>query len=78
MTDPATYHAWYDTQRGAWIAGLELALLHDLLRPRPGESMLDVGCGTGWFAGAFAARGLEVTGLDPDLAALGFARGGRC
>jgi SAM-dependent methyltransferase len=74
VTDPATYHAWYETQRGAWIAGEDLALLHDLLRPRPGESVLDVGCGRGWFAGAFAARGLKVTGLDPDLAALGFAR----
>jgi len=74
VTDPAAYNAWYETPRGAWIAGRELALLHDLLRPRPGESVLDVGCGTGWFAGAFAARGLKVTGLDPDLAALGFAR----
>jgi SAM-dependent methyltransferase len=74
MTDPAAYHAWYASPRGAWIAGLELALLDGLLRPRPRESMLDVGCGTGWFAGAFAARGLKVTGLDPNLSALGFAR----
>jgi SAM-dependent methyltransferase len=74
VTDPATYHAWYETPRGAWIAGRELALLDDLLRPRPGESVLDVGCGTGWFSGAFAARGLDVTGLDPDRSALSFAQ----
>jgi SAM-dependent methyltransferase len=74
VTDLAAYHAWYETPRGAWIAGRELALLHDLMRPRPGESVQDVGCGTGWFAGAFAARGLKVTGMDPDLPALGFAR----
>ncbi len=38
MTDPAAYHAWYATPSGAWIAGRELALLDELLRPHPGES----------------------------------------
>ena len=75
MTDPATYHAWYETPRGAWIAGRELDLLVALLRPSPGESVLDVGTGTGYFARVLAARGLAVTGLDPDLPALAFARG---
>lgn len=74
VTDPATYHAWYETPRGAWIAGRELALLDDLMGLRRGESVLDVGCGTGYFAGALAARRIEVTGLDPDLPALAFAR----
>ena len=74
MTDPAAYHAWYATPRGAWIAGRELALLDELLRPRSGESVLDVGCGTGYFSSALADRGLAVTGLDPDLPALRFAR----
>jgi SAM-dependent methyltransferase len=74
MTDPAAYHAWYATPRGAWIAGRELALLDELLRPRPGESVLDVGCGTGYFSSALTDRGLAVTGLDPDLPALRFVR----
>ncbi|HEY9147654.1 MAG TPA: class I SAM-dependent methyltransferase, partial [Gammaproteobacteria bacterium] len=43
-------------------------------RPRPGESLLDLGTGTGHFARRFAAAGLGVTGLDPDPAALDFAR----
>ncbi len=74
MMDPAAYHAWYETPRGAWISGRELALLTELLRPRPGESVLDVGCGTGHFSITLSDRGLDVTGLDPDLPALRFAR----
>ncbi len=74
MMDPAAYHAWYATPRGAWIAGRELALFDELLRPRPGESVLDVGSGTGYFSSALADRGLAVTGLDPDLPVLRFAR----
>jgi SAM-dependent methyltransferase len=64
VTDPATYHAWYETPHGAWIAGRELVLLDDLLRPKPGESVLDVGCGTGYFAGALAARGEDLPFAD--------------
>ena len=36
--------------------------------------VLDVGCGTGTFALLLAARGFEVTGVDPALASLDVAR----
>jgi SAM-dependent methyltransferase len=36
--------------------------------------VLDVGCGTGTFACLLAARGLEVTGVDPAAASLAVAR----
>ncbi|MEA2079637.1 MAG: class I SAM-dependent methyltransferase, partial [Pseudomonadota bacterium] len=45
-----------------------------LLRPRRAQRLLDVGCGTGWFSSRFADVGVRVTGLDPDPAALRFAR----
>ena len=45
-----------------------------LLRPSPGESLLDVGAGTGHFTRRFAAMGLAATGLDPDAAMLDYAR----
>jgi protein-L-isoaspartate O-methyltransferase len=67
VTDPAAYHAWYETPRGAWIAGRDLDLVDGLLCPRPGESVLDVGCGTGYFGGALDAldaRGVAVTRLS--------------
>lgn len=73
--DPASYHAWYQTPRGAWIGDTELGPLVDLLRPRPGETLLDVGCATGYFATGFAAQGLGVIGLDPDRHAQAFLRG---
>ena len=38
------------------------------------RSVLDVGCGTGTFACMLAARGLEVTGVDPAGASLDVAR----
>lgn len=73
--DAAGYHAWYESPRGAWIGRTERRLLLDLLRPEAGASLLDMGCGTGWFSAGLAARGLAVTGLDPDLQALAFLRG---
>lgn len=73
-TDPAAYEAWYHTPRGHWIGAREAALLRDLLRPEAGDSLLDVGCGTGYFSRHFARLGLSVTGIDPDPAALAFAR----
>lgn len=73
--DPAAYDAWYESDRGRWIAGIELRLLNRLLAPRSGSTLLDVGCGTGHFTRGFGRLGLEVTGLDTDPTALRFARG---
>jgi len=77
--NPADYEGWYDTPRGRWIAGVEHALMRELLRPAPGESVLDVGCGTGHFTRLFAAdTGGPTVGLDPDREWLAYAaaRGG--
>lgn len=72
--DPAGYDAWYATPRGRWIGETEYALAARALDARPGDSLLDVGCGTGWFSRRAAADGLAVTGLDPDPQSLDFAR----
>jgi SAM-dependent methyltransferase len=72
---PAEYEAWYHGPRGAWIGEIESRLLADALALRPGETLLDVGCGTGYFTRFFATRlGAHVVGLDPDLAWLRFAQ----
>ena len=72
--EPADYEAWYRTERGRWIAGREHALMRRLLQAAPGQTLLDVGCGTGHFSRRFAADGLAVTGVDPDAAMLAYAR----
>ncbi|MDP3586268.1 MAG: class I SAM-dependent methyltransferase [Thiobacillus sp.] len=71
---PDDYDAWYDTPRGRWIGETEYALATRGLAAQPGDSLLDVGCGTGWFTRRAAADKLVVTGLDPNAAWLDFAR----
>ena len=72
--EPADYDAWYVTPRGRWIGETEYALAARQLRARPGDSLLDVGCGTGWFTRRAAADDLVATGLDPNPAWLDYAR----
>ena len=71
---PAAYEAWYHTPRGQWIGDHEFSLLQHLLMAEEGATLLDAGCGTGYFSRRFARRGLSVTGIDPDPATLKFAR----
>lgn len=71
---PERYDAWYGTPRGAWIGELEYRLLRELLAPLPGLSVIDVGCGTGYFTRRFALAGHRVTGVDADPSMLAFAR----
>jgi SAM-dependent methyltransferase len=61
---PAEYDAWYRTPRGSWIGETEYRLLREVLAPPPGASVLDVGCGSGYFTRRLAADGFEVTGID--------------
>jgi len=46
----------------------------ELLKPQPGEKILDLGCGTGTLTNELAASGAEVTGIDLSEAMLQQAR----
>ena len=74
MSSPPDYEAWYHTPRGRWIGDLEFKLLSTLLPPISGATLLDVGCGTGYFSRRFRQAGLSVTGIDPDIHMLEYAR----
>lgn len=74
-TAAAEYDAWYDTPRGRWIGGTEYALLKAMLRPEAKASLIDIGCGTGYFTRRLARdMSGRVVGIDPDEEALCFAR----
>lgn len=73
--NPAEYDAWYDSPRGSWVGETEFQLLRHLLDAKPGDNILDVGCGTGWFTRRFSMLSeLDVTGVDPDSAWLAYAK----
>jgi trans-aconitate methyltransferase len=48
----------------------------ELLAARPGERVLDLGCGTGEHAASLAARGVDVVGVDASEAMIGAAISG--
>ena len=72
-TEAARYDAWYATPRGRWIGESEFRLLARMLGATRGSTLLDVGCGTGWFTRRFHAAGIAVTGLDRSGGSLEFA-----
>ncbi len=74
---PEQYEAWYATQRGQWIGEEEYRLLASFLAPSQSETLLDVGCGTGYFTRRFATDAVDnkVVGADIDLDMLRFAAG---
>jgi len=66
--DPELYEA-----KHSFVWKLGQALI-DLLDPKPGERVLDLGCGTGQLTAQVAERGAEVVGLDASPDMIGQAR----
>ncbi|MBN3033864.1 MAG: class I SAM-dependent methyltransferase [Candidatus Saganbacteria bacterium] len=68
------YEAWFSTVRGRYADRLEKKVISGLVKIRPGEKILDVGCGTGHFSAFFRKMGGQVTGLEPSPEMLAEAR----
>lgn len=79
LTERAAGRTWQVHAGGFWQAHAGAAdTLADAvvagLAPRPGERAFDLYCGVGLFAGALAARGVAVIGVEGDQAAVALAR----
>lgn len=65
--------AYYDRYRLAYPDRL-IARVIGLAGLKPGDPVLDLGCGTGMLAAAFALAGMTVTAMDPEPEMLDAAR----
>ena len=80
MTEPVVSTSKWDAKDysrvGGFVAELGVAAL-DLLDPRPGERILDVGCGEGTLTRKIIERGATVLGIDnsPEMIAAARSKG---
>ncbi len=58
------YDGWFETPIGALVKQYESSLLLEMLNPLPGESILDVGCGSGLFTNDVMTKRVKITGVD--------------
>ena len=68
------YDDFFDTPLGQFADAVERALIQEMLAPRPGETIGDLGCGTGEHTVALARAGCHVVGIDESPAMLDRAR----
>lgn len=68
------YDSWYERPKGRRMAALEKQALMEMIEPVDEASLLDVGCGTGYFGLFFSRMGLRVTGVDISQSMLAVAR----
>jgi len=62
--DAKAYEQWYKNQRNRFEVDLENQLLLDMLNPSRGDSVLDIGCGYGYFVRQALAAGFDAYGVD--------------
>ncbi len=65
FNDALSYEQWFKNPHNKFIADFEGRLMLNMLKPMSGDSILDIGCGTGRNLLLFIEKGLHTTGLDP-------------
>jgi len=64
FNDARKYERWVRSPGTQQTIRLEKRLMTDMLKPIRGETLLDIGCGTGESISPFLVLGLQVTGVD--------------
>lgn len=59
-----TFDSWLTTERGQYIFCRQRKLILDLVAPVKGESVLEIGCGAGYFLKIFQEQKCTVAGID--------------
>jgi SAM-dependent methyltransferase len=65
FNDAKAYEQWLNSPGNRSLVDFEQKLLHDLLKPIPGKTVLDIGCGIGASLKPLIEAGLRPTGIDP-------------
>ena len=65
FNDALSYEQWFKNPHNSFTSDLEGRLMLNMLKPMSGDSILDIGCGTGRNLLLFIEKGLHTTGLDP-------------
>ncbi len=74
FNDAIAYEQWFEDPCNRVTAELEWHLMHEMLRPQVGNSLLGIGCGTGTNLFRMVENGLQVTGIDPSPYMLDIAK----
>lgn len=72
--EPKSYEEWYLSSDGKRIDAEEKSSIIRLLGPGHEMRLLDVGCGTGHFAGWFAKQGYKTFGIDTSRRFIHYAK----
>jgi ubiquinone/menaquinone biosynthesis C-methylase UbiE len=70
VLQPEAYRRWYETPLGARVDSDEKEVVFELADLKPGEEVLDVGCGDGNYTGPAVERKGWAVGLDRSPAML--------
>lgn len=72
--DAMAYERWLAGAKHLPILDAETRLMLKMLTPAIGDSLLDIGCGTGASLQPFLGKGIQLTGIDPSPHMLDMAK----